>query len=375
VLIKIKEEIPVKIICKQDELARYLQIVVRAIASKSTLPILTGIYLEIKNDCLRCVATDLEISIEVKVPNIQIIESGAVVLPGKTFVEIVRHLPPSPVEIGTNEDSSLITIASQYSSYQLPVFPIDEYPSVPEIIEGKSMALSGEALKEAIRQTIYATLAEDPRPFLSSILWEISPNRLRLVATDVNRLAIRDLSIQGDAEGIALVPVRSLREIANIFGMNSEEKLRVVLTEKMLFIEGAGVTFSTRLIEAQFPRYEQVIPKEFQGMVELDRDRFISALERTALVSSSIKLTIQVDKILITAKEPDRGKSYEELSAEVDGDSLDIGFNVRFLLDFLKSLDAGRIVFKYLQEQKPVLLIGKDQENYKYIVMPLKLSV
>jgi DNA polymerase-3 subunit beta len=364
----------VKIICKQDELARYLQIVVRAIASKSTLPILTGIYLETKNDCLHCVATDLEIAIEVNVPNIQIIDSGAVVLPGKTFVEIVRHLPPSPVEIGTNEDSTLITIASQYSSYQLPVFPIDEYPSIPEIIEGKSISLSGEAIKEAIRQTIYATLAEDPRPFLSSILWEISPDKLRLVATDVNRLAIRDLPIQGGAEGTALVPVRSLREIANIFGANGEE-LKAVLTEKMLFIEGAGVTFSTRLIEAQFPRYEQVIPKEFLGRLELDRNKFISALERTALVSSSIKMTIQLDKILITAKEPDRGKSYEELSAEVDGDSLDIGFNVRFLLDFLKSLDAEKIVFKYLQEQKPALLIGKNQEDYQYIVMPLKLSV
>jgi DNA polymerase-3 subunit beta len=365
----------VKIICKQDELARYLQIVVRAIAAKSTLPILTGIYLETKNDYLRCVATDLEIAIEVKVPNIQIIESGTVVLPGKTFVEIIRHLPPSPVEIFTNDDSSMFTISSQHSSYQLPVFLTDEYPSIPEIIAGESMTLDGESLKEAIRQTIYATLAEDPRPFLSSILWEITPDKLRLVATDVNRLAIRDLAIQGNIKGTALVPVRSLREIANIFGTNSEENLKAVLSEKMLFIEGCGVTFSTRLIEAQFPRYEQVIPKDFQGCVEFERNKFISALERTALVSSSIKMSIQVDKVVITAKEPDRGKSYEELSAEVDGDDLNIGFNVRFLLDFLKSVDAEKIVFKYVQEQKPALLIGKNQEEYQYIVMPLKLSI
>jgi DNA polymerase-3 subunit beta len=365
----------VKIICKQDELSRFSQVVVRAIATKSTLPILTGIYLETKNDFLRGVATDLEISVEVKVPNIQIVEPGAVVLPGKTFMEIIRHLPSVPVEISTNEDSSMITIASQYSSYQLPVFSIDEYPTLPEIIDGESMELAGDSLKEAIRQTIYATLADDPRPFLSSILWEISVDKLRLVATDVNRLAIRDLPIHGNAKGIALVPVRALREIANIFGNNSEEKIKVVLNEKMIFLEGDGITFSTRLVEAQFPRYEQVIPKDFLSMVEMDRNKFISALERTALVSSSIKMAVTVDKVVITAKEPDRGKSYEELSAEVEGNNYEIGFNVRYLLDFLKSLDTEKIIFRYFHDQKPALMIGKNQDDYQYVVMPLKLSV
>lgn len=364
-----------KIVCQQEELARFLQVAGRAIASKSTLPILTGIYLETKNDYLRCVATDLEISIEVKVSHIQIIEPGAIVLPGKTFVEIIRHLPAVPIEISTNDDSSMVTIVSQHSSYQLPTFPVEEYPALSEQREGESFEVPGDTLREAIRQTIYATLAEDPRPFLSSILWEISPEKLRLVATDVNRLSIRDLKINGNSKGSALVPVRSLREIANIYGSNSEEKLKVFLNEKMLFVEGFGITFSTRLIEAQFPRYEQVIPRDFQGKIELERNKFISALERTALVSNSIKISISIDKIVITAKEPDKGRSYEELQADVDGNPMEIGFNVRFLLEFLKSLDAEEIIFQYVQEQKPALLMGKNVNDYQYIVMPLKLSV
>jgi DNA polymerase-3 subunit beta len=371
----IKEEFGVKLICDQSELARYLQVVVRAIAVKATLPILTGIYFETKKNYLKCVATDLELAIEVKVPNIQIIQPGAIVVPGKTFVEIIRRLPNVPLEITVNEEASQLTISSQGSSYQLPIFPIEEYPVITEVTDGISFSIKGETIKEAIRQTVYATLSEDPRPFLSSILWEITPGKLRLVATDINRLAIRDLEIEEGASGTALIPVRALREIANIFGGSEEIRLQVVLNEKNLFITGMGITFSTRLIEAQFPRYELVIPKEFRGDLEIKRDQMINALERTSLVSNSIKISIKADKIVITSKEPDKGRSYEEVTAEVNGTEMDIGFNVRFLLDFLKSLDSEIIIFKYLHDQKPVLFLGKSQDDYQAIVMPLKLSV
>jgi DNA polymerase-3 subunit beta len=365
----------VKLICDQSELARFLQVVVRAIAVKATLPILTGIYLETKENYLKCIATDLELAIEVKIPHIQIIQPGAIVVPGKTFVEIIRRLPNTPLEISVNEEASQLTITSQGASYQLPLFPVEEYPVITKVAEGINFSLNGETIKEAIRQTVYATLAEDPRPFLSSILWEITPGKLRLVATDINRLAIRDLDIEEATPGTALIPVRALREIANIFGGSEETSLKVVLNEKNLFITGMGVTFSTRLIEAQFPRYELVVPKEFQGDLEIKRDHLINALERTSLVSNSIKVAIKTDKIVITAKEPDKGRSYEEVAAEVNGTEMDIGFNVRFILDFLKSLDSETIIFKYLHDQKPVLLLGKSQADYQYIVMPLKLSV
>jgi DNA polymerase III subunit beta len=364
-----------KIICLQDELARFLQIVSRAIAVKSTLPILTGILIETKEDGLRCVATDLEIAIEVKVPNIQIITPGSVVLPGKTFVEIIKHLPQVPVEIELDENAKMVSITSRNSSYQLPVLPIEEFPALPEFKEGEKVEISGEILKEAIHQTIYATLAEDPRPFLSCILWEISPDRLRLVATDVNRLAIKDLPVKSSINGTALVPVRTLREIANIFGTGSSEELTISLSNKLIFITGSGVTFSSRLVEAQFPRYEQVVPKDFIGNCNVNRSELIAALERTALVSNSIKVNISNKGMIITAKEPDKGRSYEELMADFTGNEIEIGFNVRFLLDFLKSVDSEQILFKYLQDQKPVLMQGQAIDDYIYVVMPLKLSV
>jgi DNA polymerase-3 subunit beta len=364
-----------KITCLQDELARFLQITARALAIKSTLPILTGIFLETKENSLRCVATDLEIAIEVNVPNIQVFTAGSLVLPGKTFVEIIRHLPQGPVTIEFDENAKMVTITSKHSSYQLPVLPVEEFPTLPELKDGTQVEIKGEELKEAIRQTIYATLADDPRPFLSSILWEITPGRLRLVATDVNRLALRDLTVTADFQKSALVPVHSLREIANIFGSNNEEKLIIHITDKLIFIKGAGITLSSRLVEAQFPRYEQVVPKEFNGVVGVNKSEFIDALERTALVSNSIKINISEKGMIITAKEPDKGRSYEEVPLDFSGKEIEIGFNVRFLLDFLKSVEAEKVIFKYSQDQKPTLLQAEGKDEYIYIVMPLKLSV
>jgi DNA polymerase-3 subunit beta len=365
-----------KISCSQEELARYLQIVSHAIASKTTLPILNGILLETRDNALRCLATDLEIAIEVMVPNIQVINPGSLVVPGKTFVEIVKHLPRFNVEIEFDENEKMVSINSKNLSYQLPLLPIEEFPTFPEAKSEEKLEVNGEKLREAIHQTMYATLGEDPRPFVTSILWEISETQMRLVATDVNRLAIKDIPIHGGIHKNALVPVRSLREIAGIFGSNPESILEINITEKLIFIKSSGIKFSSRLIEAQFPRYEQVIPKDFSGNAQMNRNDLIEALERTALVSSSIKVNINVGNslMIITAKEPDKGHSKEEISIEVSGKEIEMGFNVRYLLDFLKAVDSDQILFKYVQDQKPALVQGEKDHDYQYVVMPLKLS-
>jgi len=364
-----------RIICDQAELSRFLQIVSRAISTKNTLAILTGILLETKNQALRCVATDLEIAIEVFVPNIQIIEEGVLVVPGKTFVEIIRHLPFGAVTISKETAANIATVCGNNSSFQLPVLPPEEFPLLPEGKENVCLTVNGSLFREAVRHTVYATLADDPRPFVSSILWEITPDRLRMVATDINRLAVRDLPLNGEFQGNAVVPVRALREIAAIFGNNDEENLEISISDRIIFFKEAGVAFSSRLVETQFPRYEQVIPREFHGTFISDREHLIAALERSFLVSNSVRLKMTNQKLLITAKEPDKGNSYEELPIDLSGNDFEIGFNIRFLLDFLKVAETEKIIFKYNEEQKPVLLQGEGRNDYLYIVMPLKISV
>lgn len=364
-----------KLFCDQNELARYLQTVVRAVSSKLTLPILTGILIETIDNSLHCVATDLELAIEINIPNVQIIEPGKAVVSGKTFVEIVRHLPSGPIEISQSTTDNMVHISGKNASFQLPIFPVEDFPALPELDESTQFTINGLKLKEGIKQTVYATLADDPRPFLSSVLWEITAGQLKLVATDVNRLAVKSLAIEANLNNQILVPVRAMRELATIFGNNAEEELTIALSNRVVLIKGLGISFSTRLVEAQFPQYEQVIPKEFNGSLKIQRSELIAALERSVLISNSIRLKISDEQMEITAAEPDKGHCFEIVPANISGSSLVIGFNIRFLLEFMKIIENETVIIQYSQSQKPVLLQGEGTFDYQYVVMPLKLSV
>lgn len=364
-----------KLICDQSELSRYLQVVVKAVSTKLTFPALTGILMETTDSGLHCVATDLDLSIEINIPNVQVIEPGKILIPGKTFTEIVRHLPSGPLEM-SQDTTNVFNVSAGKSSYQLPILAHEEFPTL-NVPEGNiSLKINSAELKEIVRKTSYATLADDPRPFLSSILWETTEGKLRIVATDVNRLAIKDINIDlsaGNAQ--ILIPVRAMKEMSTIFGNNLDEDIQVSISERMLFVSQAGISFSTRLVEAQFPRYEQVIPKEFNGTMSFRRLDLINALERSSFVSSSIKIKIANDQLELMSKEPDKGNFQETFAVQLDGENIEIGFNVRYLMEFLKAIDSEKVIFKYTQNQKPVLMYAEDDISYQYIVMPLKLSI
>lgn len=363
-----------KFICEQAELAKILQITSKALATKSTLPILTGIYLEIHNNILKCLATNLELIIETQLTNFQVIKAGKVVIPGRTFVDIIKHLPARPVELEYITEKNLFNINCDKSSYQLNVLSAEEFPDFSEEEPDELFTIPGTELKEGIKQTIYATITDENRPFLSSILWEVADNKLRLVATDINRLALKDISVNENITKTALVPVRAMKEIASIFDNNLEEPLQIKINDKAIFIKNGAISFASRLVDTKFPKYQQVVPQEFGGSFVCDRSSFIEALERTLLVSSSVKINISDQGMRITSKEPDKGIAYEEVSIDFTGVEMEIGFNVKFLLEFLRSITSEKVIVKYIQEQKPVLMQGQTLNDYLYIVMPLKLA-
>lgn len=380
-----------KLLCSQEELLKSVQIAVKALSTKSTLPILSGVLLETRDDELYCLATDLEIGIEVKIPEVTIIVPGRVVIPGKTFYEIIRHLSPGRIEMGLDESEKIFNINSIYSVFQLHVLPAEEFPSLPEgfhqiaamtgeelkKIEENSLVLKvkGATLREAIRQSIYATLPEDPRPFLSSVLMEINPGRLRLVATDINRLVVKEVAIGSDCEGSALVPVKTFREIAQIFGNDPEEEIRLILYQRQLYVVGRGIILSSRLIDSKYPRYEQVIPTDFAGRMIVNRQVFLSALDRGSLLDKAVKLSLSEAGLIISANDPELGMAHEEINCDYRGEDLEIGFNAQFLMDFLRSTDEEEIIFNFSSGMKASLLRPGKGEDYRYIVMPLRLSV
>ncbi len=378
-----------KILCSQEELARSLQIAVRAIPTKSTLPILSGLLLETRDDFLFCFGSDLEKGIEVNIPEVTIITPGRVVVSGKTFYDIIRHLPPGRIEMGIDDDGKTFNIKTAHSFFQLNILPAEEYPALPEDVKTIALlrenkiemntdfslfSLPSAFLWEAVKQTVYATAPDDSRPFLSSVLWELSPGSLRLVGTDINRLVLKDLSVKCNFENNILVPVNSMKEMATIFGNDPDEEIDLLLFNRQLYAVGNGVIFYTRLINAQFPRYEQVIPEDYTGEALLNRESFLGALTRSSLIDRAVKLSFSEGKVEIFSYEPDLGQSSEEVACSYNGHPMDIGFNAVFIMEFLRSVAVDDVIFNLSEGMKASVLKTKDSNNYLYVLMPLRLN-
>jgi len=351
-----------KLNIEQSNLNYVLSTVCKAIPSKPSIPALSGIKIESTADKITCTATDLEMSLKVSF-SAMFLEVGQMIVPGKNLAELVKKLPNKLLEIEATDN--IVSVRSQKSKYDLPAFAVSEYPKLP-VIEGEQIKVNLGDLKTAIKKVIFATDPNDIKPFISSVLFEISPEKIRLVATDVNRLAIIDLSAETEQNLTALVPVRAAKEILNLPGDNA----MIIISDSQLQIESGGVTLTTRLGNAQYPRYEQVIPKDFIGSFTVERISLIKSFERTALIAASAKLEIG-DELTVSAKETDRGTANERLEIKHKGESLTVGFNIKYLLDVLKVVEDDSITFQYTQNQKPVLI---QLDDYKYIVMPLKLA-
>ncbi|HHT48101.1 MAG TPA: DNA polymerase III subunit beta [Firmicutes bacterium] len=379
-----------KLICSQEELARSLQIATRVLPAKTSIPVLNGLVLETRNDQLYCFGSDLENGLEIKVPGVTIITPGRVVLGGRTFYDVIRHLPPGRIEMEIAEDRRTFGIKTAHTFFTLNILPAEEYPAVPDGLRtvylyteeqteepGKAplFTLSASVFEEAVRQSIYATAPNDSRPFLSSVLWELKPEALRLVATDINRLVIKDLKVDANREESFLVPVKALKEMATIFGNDPERELTFFLINRQLYAAGSGIIYYTRLINAQFPRYEQVIPESFDGEARFDRMTIVSALTRSLLIDKAVKLSFAPDLLTIFASDPELGQFVEEVSCAYAGEPFAIGFNAQYITAFLRAIGSEKeIVFQLSNGMKASVLRVKDNNDYTYVLMPLRLN-
>lgn len=377
-----------KVLSSQEELLRSLLIASKALSTKTTLPILGCFLLETKDDELYCMATDLEIGIKIKIPGVTIISPGRIVAPGKTLLEIIRRLPPGRIEMALNDGERLFTIISAQSNFELHILPVEEFPPLPKGFEKLDpfsddtttsndliLKMKSSLFRDAVRKCAYATLPEDSRPFLSSVLMEFEEGRLRLVATDINRLVIKDLNLKNKKEEKILVPVKALREIAQIFGNDPEEEIGIFLLERHLYAVGNGILLFSRLIDAQYPKYQPVIPTEFQGKATINRQVFLAALDRGSLMDKAVKLTLSQGNLHIHSSDPELGTAHEVAKCLYEGEEIEIGFNAQFIIDFLRVVEEEEVIFNISAGMKASLLEALGRDDYQYVIMPLRLSI
>ncbi|MFA6320254.1 MAG: DNA polymerase III subunit beta [Candidatus Omnitrophota bacterium] len=359
----------------KDVLLKGIQEVQSAISSKSSLPILSNILIEATEDNLILTTTDLDIGITSKItlkPQI----TGAITIPAKKFSDIVKELPDGePISVSVKKNN-LVNIECGKSVFKIMGLPKEEFPQLPEFKDKESLVLQQKKLKSMMKLTSFAISHDESRYVLNGVLFVIKPTYIRLVATDGRRLAMVEdkLQLPKTLERKFIVPTKAVNELDKSLGDDGEVK--ICFSENQIFFDMGKTRLVSRLIEGEFPNYEQVIPKEAKDKIILSKNIFLSAVKRAALFtnqdSAAIKMDLGKDKVVISKSTPYLGEARVEIDAEYKGKEISVGFNPNYLIDFLKNTEIEKIAFEVTDPEKPgVVRIGAE---YIYVVLPMQIT-
>jgi DNA polymerase-3 subunit beta len=362
----------------REKLQEGLGAVAASIPAKTTLPVLSNILLETTERGIRLSGTDLDIAVSTEVAA-DVETAGAITIPAKKLSEIARELPPSPVKIAAAGEQR-VTLECGRSRFKLLGLPKDEFPAFPAVKFDQSWRVKSGELQQLIGHTAFAVSTEESRPILNGVLWELRPDRMRMVATNGHRLAKMELPITsaGAPEGNLIVPPKALEQIRRLFP--ADEELEIARGDNHLGFRSPLTSVFTRLIEGPYPPYEQVIPKDNDKVAIADKAALTSALKRMSVIASDqthrIRLSFNAGMLKFSVQTPDLGEAADELPIRYDGDPLDIGFNAAYLLEILRYIPSEevRLTFRAPERAATAEPEGwEDPAKYLCLVMPLRL--
>jgi DNA polymerase-3 subunit beta len=359
----------------KDVLMKGIQSVQTAINAKSTLPILSNILIEATEDSLVLTTTDLDIGIVSTIP-VKPAMAGAITIPAKKFSDIIKEMPDKEEISVSVKKNNLVNIDCEKSSFKIMGLPKDEFPQLPEFKDRDSMVMGQKILKKMLDMTSFAISRDETRYVLNGVLFVIKPTHVRLVATDGRRLAMMEEKVQlpRALERKFIVPTKAIGELGRILGGDGDVK--IFFGDNQIFFDAGPTRLVSRLIEGEFPNYEQVIPKEAREKVVVPTGSFLSAIRRVALFtnaeSMAVRLDLARDKIVLSKSAPYLGEARVELDADYKGKEMSVGFNPDYLIDLMKSLDIENVSFEIADPEKPgVIRIGAD---YVYVVLPMQIG-
>jgi DNA polymerase III subunit beta len=367
----------VKFRCERDVLVEALGTAGRATASRGgALPVLSGIRTELHGDSLTLTGHDLELTITVVIgEGVKGSIDGVAVLPARLTSDVVRSLAPGAVEVEVDGEQARIT--SGRSEFTLRVFPVDEFPRLPETT-GEAVTLDATELAAALRQVVPAASSDDARPILTGVLLSAEQGGLRLVATDSFRLAVRDLPGQTVlAEGQSvLVPSRALNDLTKVLGGVGE--LTVRLGERDAGFEAGDVRLTTMLIEGDFPNYRGLIPSSAPpNRLIVSREGLLEGLRRVKLLAreaTPVRLAMSPEGLDLVAVTQDVGQAHESLDAKYEGTELTVAFNPDYLLQGVEVLEGDEVLIETVDSLKPALVRSPEHDDFLYLLMPVRVS-
>jgi DNA polymerase-3 subunit beta len=368
-----------KLTITREQLQEGLVAVAASVPAKTTLPILSNILLEATKDGIRLSGTDLDISVSTTV-SASVDQEGAITLPARKLVEIVRELPSAAIRL-TASGEQRVTIECGRSKFKLLGLPREEFPAFPSVKFEGGWRTSSKELQKLIGHVAFAASTEESRPILNGVLWELRPERMRMVATNGHRLARMDVptsEASGASQADLIVPPKALEQIRRLF--DTDEIVEIARSENHLGFRTSATQIFTRLIEGPYPNYEQVIPRENDKVATADKAALTAALRRMSIVASDqthrIRMAFANGSCKLSVQTPDLGEAQEELNVSYEGDPLEIGFNAAYLLEILKFIptDEVRMTFKAPERAATCEPVGwDDPASYLALVMPLRL--
>lgn len=357
------------------EFLRGLRVAQSIADRKSTMPMLANVLVRTTgNDKLLVAATDLNVSVSAEL-SANVVEAGGLTLGAKALYDIVNSMPSDDVSL-TRAQNNWAEIRAGKVSYRLVGMPDRDFPKIPDHREAEYSEIQGAVLRDMIDQTLFSVSNDETRFHLNGVLFESDGSRCRMVSTDGHRLAKCERDIDGAPKLTAgvIVPKKGVTEIKRI--LDTADTCRIAVKTPYVFVTAGALTLAVKLIESQFPPYDQVIPKDHDRRVTVDRVLLLDALKRAQLMSSEtrgVKFSLSEGTLLITSDNPDVGEVREELDADFTGEDMSIGFNGKYVVDFLSAMTSDQVSLELKGELDPGLLRPVSGDDYLGVVMPMRI--
>jgi DNA polymerase III subunit beta len=362
-----------KVLCRRDELSQKLGVVSRAVSMRASVQILSGVLLRAETGRLNLAATDMELSLRSSL-EARVEGDGAVVVPGRLLVDLVRLLPAEDVAIEYRADEGVVHIMSGASTASLHTYAAEDFPRLPDLDTVGTFTIARDALLDTVARVSRSASRDESRPVLTGILVRFEGGKLVMAATDSYRLSVKETPLAEQLPELeAIIPARALAELGRI--AQSSESLEVGVHENQVVFVASDIWLTSRRIDGQFPNYKQLLPESFEHEVALPRAELLDIVRRVGVVvqrTSPIQLRFREGELTVFARTQDVGEAKESLPAQFAGDPLEIGFNAEFLREGIESIAADELRLKLISPLRPAVLEGAADDP-TYLIMPIRL--
>jgi len=363
-----------KFTAEREHILAALQAAIGVVERRQTMPILANVLLSAKDNRLAVTATDLEVEL-VAGADIKSGSDGAITLPGRKLLDICRSLPDG-AKITVSQEGERVQLRAGKSRFTLSSLPAAEFPVIEEMNVQQTLDIPQADLKRLLDKTHFSMAQQDVRYYLNGMLLETDGKMLRSVATDGHRLALceMDLASKGKGQQI-IVPRKGVLELQRLLG--SEGIVTLTIGSNHIRVQIGDIRFTSKLIDGRFPEYSRVIPANPPRSVLADRDVLRSALQRTAILSNEkyrgIRLALKGNSMTLQAHNPEQEEAEEEIEVQYDGDDLEVGFNVNYLLDAIAAIEGSEVEIGLTDANSSCLIHAPGNNSSRYVVMPMRL--